>query len=219
MDETCLDEELMAGYLDGGLPVADRDRVERHLAVCGDCLQEALVGRSLARSNAADAVADVPETVIRAVERRVGPGSGKDWTEALEAAADRLYARFVDIFVPTAPTGWQLATLRGGRQGASTAPRIVKKNFGPLAAEIEIEAAPRGEAHVRLTLPQASAETRQLRATLKRGARESASLTVTPGSSVLFEKVARGRYCLELRREEKVLGTYLFELKETKHER
>ncbi len=35
--ETCLEPELIAGYLDGELDVSGRRRVESHLAVCDRC--------------------------------------------------------------------------------------------------------------------------------------------------------------------------------------
>ena len=63
--EACPDEHLIAGYVDGGLDSAARERMELHLADCGGCLDlVALLCRE--RTSAADE----PQAPVRVAQAR-----------------------------------------------------------------------------------------------------------------------------------------------------
>ena len=51
MAPACLDEEQLAGYLEGSLSEVERDRVERHLADCEKCLDEFVLSRNMVQGS------------------------------------------------------------------------------------------------------------------------------------------------------------------------
>lgn len=42
-DDACLSPEVLAAYVDGGLPESERERAEQHFAACDECW-DVLVG-------------------------------------------------------------------------------------------------------------------------------------------------------------------------------
>lgn len=75
----CPDEHQVAGYVDGGLEDAARERLELHLADCGRCL--ALVG-VLGRERDEDLSAAVPVHVVAQARALVTKGPQRRWRPA-----------------------------------------------------------------------------------------------------------------------------------------
>jgi anti-sigma factor RsiW len=81
---SCPDEQQIAGYVDGGLDDAARERVEFHLADCGRCLE--LVGL-LCREHEADAFDPLTHEVVTHPRARVSQGPQRRWQLAPQWAA------------------------------------------------------------------------------------------------------------------------------------
>jgi hypothetical protein len=82
-------EDLLASYVDGDLPAEERERVERHLAGCARCREEAELARSARSALRALPEVPVPVGVTGPVLRRAAPGPGRvgRWVGAAAAAA------------------------------------------------------------------------------------------------------------------------------------
>ena len=80
----CPDEHQVAGYVDGGLDVPERERFELHLAGCGRCL--ALVGL-LCRERHADTSGFVPDPVMARARALVTMEPRPRWRLAPQWAA------------------------------------------------------------------------------------------------------------------------------------
>lgn len=80
----CPDEQQIAGYVDGGLDAAERERVELHLADCGRCLE--LVGL-LCREQEADAIDPLTHDVVTHARAGVSRGPQRRWRLAPQWAA------------------------------------------------------------------------------------------------------------------------------------
>jgi hypothetical protein len=80
----CPDEHQIAGYVDGGLDAAARERVERHIVDCGPCL--ALVGL-LCRERDADAIEPVPQDVRAPSRAQATSRPQRRWQTATPWAA------------------------------------------------------------------------------------------------------------------------------------
>jgi hypothetical protein len=80
----CPDEPEIAGYVDGGLGLAARDQMERHLADCGHCL--ALVGL-LCREQHAAAIKPVPDVVLQPTRALMTKVPQRRWRLAPQWAA------------------------------------------------------------------------------------------------------------------------------------
>ena len=90
--------------------------------------------------------------------------------------------------------------------------------FKEIETEIEIEKIGAGKAHIRVKFPEAYKPREAIRVTLKKGRREIASYLLD-GAYVLFENIPFGHYGISLAENGMNLGTYLFEIKETRHGR
>lgn len=91
--DSCPDESTVAGYVDGGLPAAEAERFELHLADCGTCL--ALVG-FLSRERRTAEFEPVPAaTLARA-------GQGEPARRALEARYASYLATAAALFLAVA---------------------------------------------------------------------------------------------------------------------
>jgi len=95
---------------------------------------------------------------------------------------------------------------------------LLKKTFEDVESEIEIEKVGENKALIRVRLLLADLTSQKIRVTLKKGDREIAS-HLAEEAYVLFEDIPFGHYSLTFARDGLTLGTYLFEIKETAHDR
>jgi hypothetical protein len=92
----------------------------------------------------------------------------------------------------------------------------IKVSFRDIKTEIEIEKAGEDKAHIRVKPDLAARDVEGIRVTLKKGDREVASYPLE-GAYVLFEDIPFGHYSISLAKNGVLLGTYLFEIKDSGH--
>jgi hypothetical protein len=218
MATACIDEEMLADYLEGRLSDAERERIELHLAGCEACLQELVISRSMIQGLALDAMDAVPAGATTAAIERIQKENTPSFVplkKILRQSARELYSRMSDVFTPSSKTYWAMATIRGGGATASRNCVVIRKTFDRVPTEIEIEKTTQGNVHIRVCFPGAESKASGTRVTLQKGEREVSSFLTGRSGYVLFEDVPFGHYSLVFLRNGDVFGTYLFELKET----
>ena len=222
MASACLDEELLAGYLEGNLSKAQQDRVERHLADCELCLQDFVLSRKMMQEAVLDDLDPVPAKVTVSAIKQIQKQNQQPLvplTQIFKQAARDLYDKVSDVLTPSSRGGWELATVRGSKITKFRSGVIIRKTFAQIPTEIEIDKTLKGNAHIKVRFPEHDHRTRGTRVTLQKGAREVASFLINKAGYVLFEDVPFGHYSLVFLRNGDMFGTYLFELKETNHGR
>ena len=220
MAPACLDEELLAGYLEGNLTDAERDRVELHLAGCETCLQEFVLSRNMIQGDGLDGLASAPAGVTASAIERINEQSRRTFvplSKIFRQSARDLYQKVSDVLTSSPAGDWELAAVRGGQITTSPNGVVIRKTFANIPTEIEIEKTYRGNAHITVRFPASGKKTKGTRVTLQKGEREVASFLTGKSGQVLFEDVPFGHYSLVFLRNGDVFGTYLFELKETNH--
>ncbi len=221
MKMPCPDEERLLDYLEGRLSEEDRSQIEEHLSNCDTCLEGLVVTNGLVRGRVSWELDPVPTRVTDGAvhlvtsQRALSHGS---WMEKLGQSVKDLGSRMSD-FLRLKPWGrWQLAPIRGSKTVASEDLVCLRVPFKEIETQIEIEKTGTGKAHIRVKLSEANKHRKAVRITLKKGEREIASYLLD-GTYVLFEDIPFGHYSISLAENGMSLGTYLFEIKETRHGR
>jgi hypothetical protein len=221
MNGSCPDEERLADFLDGRLSEEERSRTEEHLAGCQACLEALVIANTLTRGASELELEPVPAAVTESAVSRVTSGypvTSDSSTQGTRPSLRDLGARMIEIlssrlFGESCP-----APVRSSKIVASENRVCVRVPFKEIETEIEVEKARLGTATIRLRLLETGAFGRALRVTLKQGDREITS-QLLEGSSALFEDIPFGHYGISLTEEGKILGTYLFEIKESRRGR
>jgi hypothetical protein len=221
MNGSCPDEERLADFLDGRLSEEERSQTEEHLAGCQGCLEALVIARTLTRGASERELEPVPAVVT---ERAVGkvtsryPVTPDSSAQEIMPSLRDLGARMIEVlssrfFGESCPV-----PVRSSQIVASEDRVCVRVPFKGIEAEMEVEKAGVGTATIRVRLLETCAFGRALRVTLKQGDREVTS-QLLEGSSVLFEDIPFGHYGVSLTEDGKILGTYLFEIKESRRGR
>jgi hypothetical protein len=217
----CPDEERLADYLEGRLSEQGRSQMEEHLSDCQICLEGLVITNSLARGRGGSELDPVPDKVTEAAALLVASQSTTSYGSAIEKLK-----RFVKDFGPRMsdalwlkpPGKWRLAPIRGSKRQASENLVCLRVPFKEIETEIEVEKIGTGKAQIRVRFPEANKPREAIRVTLKKGEREIASYPLD-GAYVLFENIPFGHYGICLAENGNNLGTYVFEIKETRHGR
>ena len=221
MKMPCPDEERLLDYLEGRLSEEDRSQIEEHLSNCDTCLEGLVVTNGLVRGRVSWELDPVPTRVTDGAvhlvtsQRALSHGS---WMEKLGQSVKDLGSRMSDLYRLKPWGRWQLAPIRGSKTVASEDLVCLRVPFKEIETQIEIEKTGTGKAHIRVKLSEANKHRKAVRITLKKGEREIASYLLD-GTYVLFEDIPFGHYSISLAENGMSLGTYLFEIKETRHGR
>ena len=221
MNGSCPDEERLADFLEGRLSEEERSQTEEHLAGCRGCLEALVIVNTLTRGAGERELEPVPAAVTeRAVSRvtsRFPVTSDSPAQESRPSLRD-LGARMIEVLSSRWFGEGCPAPVRSSQIVSSEDRVRVRVPFKQIETEIEVEKARAGTATIRVRLVEKGASGRALRVTLKQGDREVTS-QLLEGSSVLFEDIPFGHYGVSLTEDGKILGTYLFEIKESRRGR
>ena len=125
----CPDEHQIAGYVDGGLDAAARERVELHIADCRRCL--ALVG-FLCRERDADAIRPVPDGAVAPTRARVTKRPQLRWRLAPQWAAAAALVLAVPLLLQTG------RNLDRGVEGQGRPEPSVTRTLAPTANGLQV---------------------------------------------------------------------------------
>jgi len=210
--KACPDEEIIAGYLEGRLPPEDKEELDAHLSECELCLEELVIAGKALRDAAESPMvpSSVTEAAVRLVTRRTAGVAEKSLKESIVAYAEKIS----DYFRYSFPLRWQQATIRSSKIATAPDLVIIRKVFKEIEAEIEIEKTGEDKAHIRVRVGER--EKNGIRVTLKKGERENSSQLLSEGYA-LFEDIPFGRYAIVFSTNGSELGSYTFEIRESRH--
>jgi hypothetical protein len=221
MKKACPSDEMLADYLQGHLAEKEGSEMEEHLSDCTICLEELVIANSLfqgANLPQLDAVpAEVTEAAVRLMQS-LDSAESDSLSEKFERAIKDLPTRISDFLNHKTWAELQPQPVRGFKRKVAKDLVLLKKTFEDVESEIEIEKMGENKALIRVRLLLADLTSQKIRVTLKKGDREIAS-HLAEEAYVLFEDIPFGHYSLTFARDGLTLGTYLFEIKETAHER
>jgi len=221
MRNSCFNDEMLADYIEGRLTDDSRAAIETHLCNCEICLDGFMVAQRLARDDVQLDQASAPGQVTRAAVDLVSSqvlAPDVSLKQKLLRSFRALSTSLSDNFRPLPWRRPALGPIRGSKIVVSDDLVHLKKTFKEIETEIEIEKAGKLTTHIRISLTQNSNHRKGVRATLKKGEREISSLPLI-GAYVLFEDIPFGHYELVFSSNGVKLGTYLFEIKESFHDR
>ncbi len=220
MKKRCPDEEKLADYLEGRLSAEDRSDMDAHLSDCDACLERLMVGQHLAQHSEHLEIPPAPAHVTEAAVRLVADVNTRHHDALREKAGSVFRGICSKVSDYLSPMSWGdplPAGVRGGQDVAEDYVRV-RKTFREAEVEIEIEKAAADAAHVRVFLEDQAKAGGDIRVTLKKREREISSQLPDDGY-VVFENIAFDHYELVFTQHGSAIGTYSFELRETRHAR
>jgi hypothetical protein len=210
--KSCPGEEMIADYLEDRLSAEDKEAVDAHLSECELCLEELVIaGKAMKDTAEAPAVPlGVTEAAVRLVAKQTTGAAEKSLKESIATYMEKVsdYVRY------SLPWRWQHATIRSSKVESAPDLVVIRKVFKEIEAEIEIEKTGEDKAHIRVKA--GGREKNGMRVTLKKGEREISSQLLS-GDHVLFEDISFGRYEIVFSTNGSELGTYTFEIRESRH--
>lgn len=221
MKTTCPNEERLADYLEGRLSEEDRSQVEKHLSECDICLEGLVLTNSLVRGRGRLDLDPVPDAVTEAAVHLVTnmpATTPRSLVKKLKGSIKNISSAISDGLRPSPWQRWQPSPVRASETVASWDLVCLRVSFKEIETGIEIEKTGSGMARIRVTPHEAGRHIKALRVTLKKAEREVASYLLD-GDHVLFEDIPFGHYSISLAKKGVQLGTYLFEVKETRRAR
>lgn len=218
MKMSCPNEERLVDYLGGRLSEEDSSQLEAHLSECTDCLEALVVAKNMVADMDRFRLESVPESVTETAVKLVlsqhaeSPGI----VERLGRSIKEMASRLSDTL--RGPWGvLQPVPIRGSETCDSEDFVCHTVSFKGIKTEIEIEKAGDSKAHIRVKSAEPTRRIRVIRVTLKEGDREIASYPLE-GDYVLFEDIPFGHYAISLAENGAQLGTYHFEIKDTRED-
>ena len=219
MRTKCIRDEILMDYLEDRLSHKERSRIERHLANCDTCLEEAAVTGEMIQGTRDFELDTVPEDVTRRAMVAVRAIGDNSLLDRVSIYVSLLASKLSDTFAGFWP--WKnpgLAPVRGSKTVIAEDLILLRKSFSDLEAEIEIEKRDQDKASIRVMLLRDDIPAKPIRVTLFKNGREIASYPFNR-STAFFEDIPFGRYVLVFTRKGVKAGEYPFEIKETRHGR
>jgi Putative zinc-finger len=218
MKKSCLNDEMLASFIEGNLSDKDCEKVTRHLSECDHCVESLMITRGLVDDKTRIELDQVPETMtdsaVRLVHRQMS-ASGNTVVDQLKHTLEQLEAWTSRQVRYLFQGEWRYAPIRGSKRFVSNDLIHVKKIFKQIHAEVEIERIGNSRSHIRVKIIKNNGRRRGIRVTLVNGDREVSSLIFENQGYLLFDDIPYGHYRLEFVRDGERLGTYRFEVKES----
>lgn len=219
MKQDCPDDEMLAGYLDGGLSDAERSDIETHLSSCDSCLEGIIITKDLTRGASGSETEPVPESVTQSAVDLINEETVSNRfsiAERIERLFRSIYRGLFDTLIPQNWGSAPMAMIRGTNESIPGNVAHIEKDFKEIHAEIEIEKTRQHTSQIRVTVTDELGKMRDIRVTLERDEREVSSLLMGR-DSVVFDDIPFGHYRLVLGRDSEEIGTYSFEVKEARN--
>ena len=191
---SCPKEEALADYLQGRLPQKKKDQVEKHLADCETCLNQAVLYSRL-RREPVEQRAELPrylmERAIKLFPVRGEHKGKKFWVEILEQGKEVVEVMYPQ---PLAPV-----PVRGKKEKVCTNFVLFDRKFEKVMVKIRVEKVAEGlsQMRVRITDPKTFLPLGRLRVTLE-GEEGGITSYFTEKGDVLFEHLSFSRYDLKV---------------------
>lgn len=203
MKSTCMEIDVLAGYIEGRLSDKDRDRIEEHLSECDTCLEELVIADTLLKNH------DLIECEPVSEEVALSALKGLNIPKELK----KFYAWITKVLVPD--SAWQsaFATVRKSDAASSVDYISIKKDMNDLHVEMYIEKTEDDKAMVRVRVHKDNISARNVRLTLIRQGGVIVSRFLKE-DYVLFEELPFGSYRFVVEQDALEKGEYLFKINE-----
>ena len=218
MKKSCPSEERLVDYFEGRLSKEDKSQLEAHLAECQDCLEALVTAKNMIAEMDRFELEQVPRSVTdSAVKLVLGQfEESAGFVGKLGRSAKEMVSRLTDTLLGR----WgvlQPVPIRGAETPKCEGLVCHTVYFKGIEAEIEIEQVGEGRAHIRVKPSEVKRRLEGMRVTLKKRDREISSYLLEE-PYVLFEDIPFGYYTISLVENGAELGTYYFEIKDTREE-
>lgn len=223
MKNKCLNEEMLADYLEGRLSDRKRKKVEQHLSQCDQCLDclviaEKMTGQEKLSFADQPELDTVPEEVTRrAIERIKGLQSDSIFDKARSVVKSHHLAHWLKKCSENI-SNWLIvqsplpSPVRGDKTPDGQNPSLIKKSFGGIEIEIEFELIDQDRSVIKVRLIKGAGSAKSLRVTLQRDGRTISSFLIIE-SGQKFENIPSGDYVLLFTCAGEKVGEYPFQLK------
>lgn len=208
-------ENLLTFYLEGLLDGEDKDKVEEHLACCGECLDLLLV---LKEMESLPQEVPVPEILPPSWQERVKEIlSPQSLYIGLKSFKENLEVLFTsgEVLGPGTP----LLAVRGAPPNHPSQLVTVQKHFGSLQVEVEVEQVKGGEKELKVALTDRWTQKprRGLVINLIKQSRILASYVSREGQA-LFRHLSAGLYYVKIYDQQGLTGMVILNIKGDSHE-
>jgi hypothetical protein len=214
----CLNEELLADYLEDRLNVDERSSIETHFSSCKRCLDEFLTANSMLQSRQYLEADPVPGHVTEAAVKRVAqlvsrPGGALK--ERDYPFFQKIPSRISEHIKLIMFNKNRFAPVRGSGLSETGDSYRVRKMFQEFVAEIEIEKTGHQIAVIRVTLMDGFGVESDIRVTLQNGNQREIGSYPMSANFAIFENIPFGHYSLIFMQNKHKIGNYNFEIKES----
>ena len=216
--EDCPGDKTLSYYIDGVLKETDKERIEKHLLKCNNCLELILLHKKVKENEAHEAVPDVP---MGWIERAIDllPEKEKDATVGLFDVVLRFAKETIEIIRNpgnlSISYGAIPVPIRGEKKILSTNLVTLSKRFPDVESKVEVERV--GEANVNIKIMTKGVKSglplEGLRISLFNPRREIASYVAENGE-VHFEGLRFGEYVIKITMPDKKIGQISLNIKE-----
>lgn len=202
----CIDEELLACYLENLLSEAEKRKVEEHLSVCDKCLDLFLIMHKVKLQAEVAEPLVLPKKVVQRLEA-VMPGGKKGLVAAI---ADLLLTcvNLIKSFLDTLVTiDLSPQTIRGKVAAGTQEGLVFVRQFGDVKIKLRLERVAKNRYELLLRAFSADDRliTQGLRVSLIQKTRELASNRMEEGEAH-FEGIRPGKYKLRVLRNTSIVG-------------
>ncbi len=212
MKKQCPDDEVLADYMEGRLSAEKRLILEAHLSDCDVCIENLVIGKSVARNMEQFELESVPHYITSSAMRLVDD-LNTPLIERTGRVAKKICSKISDFLAPDFWSSQAVSAIRGGRgETVSDNCEPVIKNFNGIKTKIEIEKSLNAQEHTTIKvslLPDQHITFADIRVSLKKGDRELSSFLLNNGYT-LFEEIPPGEYQLVFTKDGFSIGKYIF---------
>jgi len=216
MKKQCPDDEVFADYIEGRLSDEDTLELEAHLSDCDACIENLVIGKSVARNMEQFELESVPHYITSSAMRLVND-LNTPLTEKTGRLVKNICSKISDYLAPDFWSGQAVSAIRGSDETVSDNCKSVIKNFNGIKTKIEIEKtlADHDYANIRVSLithsdnKNSTDGMKYLRVSLKKEEREISSCLLNNGY-ILFEEIPPGEYHLVFIKNDVNIGEYVF---------
>ncbi len=213
----CPDDETVACYIDGLLPLKEKASIDKHLMACSDCQEAFAIHKEVADQQKVGVLAPVPEYLVEAAKNIRAGQKGvnfldiavtvvEDFVQGLKTTGDIIAGVGQDL---------QYAGAMRGANEEKVSSVVVRKVIEDVCVEVEVSRSTGDLSNVVLRVSDNVRKTPRtdLRATLILDDTELKSY-VTEGGTRSFENLRPGKYVIQIADIKKILGVVGLEIKQ-----
>jgi hypothetical protein len=212
----CPEDTLLSSYMDGTLNKTDKERIEKHLLECANCLDLIHLYKKVREDEAREAVHDAPAAWIKKAMNLV---SEKETVEGLFDIVLKFARETIEILAN--PGNLAISHIavpvpvRGKKSALSANHITLNKTFSDVESEVEVTRVGEGCVNIRVMIKdiKTGVPAEGLRINLFNPHREIASYIAKNGE-VRFEDIGFGKYVIKLNRQGKEIGQLSLNIKE-----